>query len=119
MEVCFFRQYLPSGKPGNSNSTQKIAAVIQMNRTKTNRATRENLCIMHSATAHSKLTVRGIISRNTYRESLYLLCDIKLSQLRAKQDERTEAISRDFDFVRKIFALNLTFLLFVSSFLNN
>lgn len=61
MEVCFFRQYLPSGKPGNSNSTQKIAAVIQMNRTKTNRATRENLCIMHSATAHSKLTLIPIV----------------------------------------------------------
>lgn len=51
-DVCFFRdaKYLLSAarKSGNSNSTQKIAAVIQVNKTNANRASRENLRIMHS-----------------------------------------------------------------------
>lgn len=71
--VCLFRgaEYLllTAGKPGNSNSTQKIVAVVQMNRMKANRASRENLCIMHSAAVHSRQTAKKLLD-GAYRRSL-------------------------------------------------
>lgn len=60
--VCFFRDagYLLSAarKSGNSKSTQKVAAIVQMNRTNANRASLEN-CIMHSFYTNCRETTVG------------------------------------------------------------
>lgn len=88
MDVCLFRgaEYLllTTGKPGHSNSTQKIIAVVQMNRMKANHASRENLCIMHSVAVHSKQTAKKLLrslSRIFITESYYVLNDVFLVRI--------------------------------------